>query len=93
MTMRRSNVLRPFANQQPMRKAGPPHGDARASDSDIRSMTGSSRGPGGQTRVHHERIGDHRQPGLHSGSETRSRVPHVTAGRPFEPGSPPDDAA
>jgi hypothetical protein len=70
-----------FLHQKPMAHTGPPRGDARASDSAIRSMTGSSHGPGGQAPVHREKIGDHRT-GMHTGSTNSSAVPHISAGRP-----------
>jgi hypothetical protein len=43
-----------------------PRKDAKASDSDIRRMTGSSGPVGGPYRAdHHEKLGDHRQAGHH----------------------------
>ena len=74
---------------------GPPmRPNARASEADIRSQTGRSHTPGGQVRVHHEKIGDHRGHGgsQHTGSENRSKVQPIQAGRPFNPGEPPDAA-
>ena len=61
-----------------------PRDNPRASDADIRSQTGGS-GPisGSHTKhVVHSKEGDHRQPGLHSGSENRSKTPPVMAGSP-----------
>jgi hypothetical protein len=87
MTMTRSGVKDRFHNITPRPNPGPPKGDvnARASDSDIRRMTGGS-GPAsapGHHHVHHSVHGDHRQANFHTGSANTSAVPHV------QPGGPP----
>jgi hypothetical protein len=78
--------ISPFLNQRGMTKAPPlERKNARASDSDVRSQTGSS-GPVHVPHHHHhkfEKIGDHRQEGLHSDSRTSSKPPVVTAGKPY----------
>jgi hypothetical protein len=85
MTMTRSGVLRPYLNQKPMQKAPPTRPDVRASESDIRHMTGKS-GPAnapGHHHVHYSVHGDHRQ-GMHTGSANQSKPPVITAGRPAQ---------
>jgi hypothetical protein len=68
-----------------MTKAPPLQRDsqARASESDIRRMTGSSRTGGTpyHRHVHHEKIGDHRQ-GIHTGRANSSAVSHTQPGHP-----------
>jgi hypothetical protein len=53
--------------------------DARASQADIRRMTGSSRGAdNGSPYAKHtnqQRLGDHRQPGHNTGPKNRSEPP------------------
>jgi hypothetical protein len=82
-----------FIGQKPI---GPPkplsRPNARASDSDVRKMTGSSHTPGGQAKVHRTTEGDHRQPHHHTGHANRSTPPQVQAGRPYM-GGPDDEAA
>jgi len=92
-----------FLHQKPMQKAPPLPANTRASDHDVRRMTGHS-GPihGSHTRhVHHTVEGDHRQDGLHSGHQNRSTPPKVQSGQrqnfpPMRNGGSdygPDDAA
>jgi hypothetical protein len=51
-------------------------------------MTGGSKTPHvpGHPRVHHERIGDHREAGHHSGSANTSAVPRTRPGVPIHNG-------
>ena len=82
--------ISPFLNQRPMQKAPPLQRDsqARASESDIASQTGSSRTSGtpyhGRT-IHHEKIGDHRT-GMHTASANSSAVPRTMPGHPIRNG-------
>jgi hypothetical protein len=77
--------LSPFLNQKGMRRTGPPGGDsqARASEAAIASQTGGSKTAQipGHARIHHEKIGDHRQAGFHSGSATSSAINRTSPGR------------
>jgi hypothetical protein len=74
-----------FLHQKPMPKAPPlERPNPRANDSDVRSQTGRS-GPVNVPHHHHHKytqLGDHRQEGLHSGSQNSSVPPKVQAGRP-----------
>jgi hypothetical protein len=85
MTMTKTHHLDRFRHQQPMQKAPPmPRDDVRAGDHDIARMTGGSgpAAPPGHHHVHYHKHGDHRQPGLHSGTATASKAPHITFGKP-----------
>jgi hypothetical protein len=85
MTMTKTHHLDRFRHQQPMAKAPPmPRDDVRSDEGSIRRMTGKSgpAAPPGHHHVHYHAHGDHRQPGLHSGTATASKAPHITAGRP-----------
>jgi hypothetical protein len=83
--------ISPFLNQKGMQKAPPLQRDsqARASESDIHRMTGGSQTHGtpyhGRT-IHHEKIGDHREPGHHTGSRNSSAVPRTMPGHPIHNG-------
>jgi hypothetical protein len=79
-------VLSRFRNPQPRPRAPALNPDPRASAADIRSMTGSSVGPGGQARVHHEKTGDRRQADFHTTTANRSRV------GPYKGNGPPEAA-
>jgi hypothetical protein len=79
-------VLDRFRNPQPRPKAPPLNPDPRTSQADIRRMTGSSVGAGGQAKVHHSREGDRRQADFNTGSGNRSRV------GPYKGNGPPDAA-
>jgi hypothetical protein len=86
MTMNRSGVLDRYHHQRPMEKAAPLRGDpnARASDADVRRLTGHS-GPANAPGHHHVKYtqhGDHRQAGFHTGSANTSAVPRIPAGGP-----------
>jgi hypothetical protein len=61
-----------------------PRPNPRASDHDVAKMTGKSgpAAPPGHHHIKYSAVGDHRQPGLHSGSENSSVPPKVMAGRP-----------
>jgi hypothetical protein len=78
-------VLSRFRNPQPRPKAPALNPDPRASQADIRSMTGSSVGKGGQAKVHHSVEGDRRQ-GIRTSTANRSRV------GPYKSNEPPDAA-
>jgi hypothetical protein len=67
-------VLDRVRNPQPRPKAPALSPDVRASQADIRRMSGSSIGEGGQAPVKNSVEGDRRQPGFNSGPATRSRV-------------------
>jgi hypothetical protein len=74
-------------NQKPIGPAKPlARPNARASENDIKSMTGKS-GPAAPPGHHHIKYhahGDHRQgDNFHSGSATSSAVPRVQAGKPI----------
>jgi hypothetical protein len=83
-------IPRRFYHQGPMREAPPLRRDSqgRADESSIRAMTGGSKTPAtpGHPRVHHERIGDHREPGFHSGNATGSAVDRTSPGRAIHNG-------
>jgi hypothetical protein len=82
--------ISPFLNQKGMQKAPPLQRDSqgRASESDIHRMTGGSKTPQipGHARIHHEKIGDHREPGHHTGSRNSSAVPRTMPGHPIRNG-------
>jgi hypothetical protein len=84
--MNKSGVLRPYLHQQPMEKAPPLGRDSqtRADEGSINRMTGGSKTPQipGHARIHHEKIGDHRQ-GVHTGPANRSTVPRTPPGHPI----------
>jgi hypothetical protein len=67
--------------QQPLQRP-----NARASDGEVRRMTGQSgpAHPANMHHVHYHQHGDHRQEGLHSGPENSSKPPPVMAGKPFQ---------
>jgi hypothetical protein len=67
-------VLDKFRNPQPRPRAPALNPDPRASQADIRSMTGSSTGASSQARTHSTKEGDQRAR-RHAGPATRSRVP------------------
>jgi hypothetical protein len=85
-----SLVTRTAHGQKPMQKAPPLQRDsqARADESSIRSMTGGSKTPQipGHARIRHEKIGDHREAGHHSGSANSSAVPRTSPGHPTRNG-------
>ena len=76
-----------YLHQRPMQKAPPLQRDAqsRADEGSIRSMTGGSKTPQipGHAKIHHEKIGDHREPGHHTGSRNSSAVPRTAPGHPI----------
>jgi hypothetical protein len=74
-----------FVNQR-SRPHAPPTArpNARASEADIKSMSGKS-GPAnapGHHHVHYHPEGDHRQANLHTGRDNASAVPRIQPGLP-----------